>query len=328
VTVSDNEARRRWLQCSKLPHLVAEDFLILPGDAAVEAEGLFGAPPRDLMPGGDIPQSDPVTRQVIAMLIDGLLPEPSQPDEICCFSHPGCERRALHADPTFDPKMQFFSRVIRLRGYLPWPFNPATALVLAEMKSAGFTGIGLSLGASGCDVAVVHRGNQIACGRLSRGGRWIDEQIVRRSSRERRPSNGVPLDVEAARSQKETASLLAPGDDAAREVSDLYENLIAELAEVLCETLASQSQILLLPQPLPVVCGGGPVKIPGFAAAMQTELKRQQMPVALACPRLAADPEYSVALGCLIRGTLEQSAPTGSGERLPNRAASFRIQFP
>ena len=146
VTVADNETRRRWLKRSNLPHLVAEEFLIMPGEAAIEAEGLFGAVPRDLLPDGELPKSDPVTRQVIALLMDGMLPWSSHPQEICCFAHPGCEKRALHDNPTFDERMQFFSRVIRLRGYDPLPLNPATALVLAELEPAGYTGVGLAQG--------------------------------------------------------------------------------------------------------------------------------------------------------------------------------------
>jgi hypothetical protein len=311
VTVPDNDARRRWLERSKLPHLVAEEFLVLPGDAAIEAEGLFGAIPRDLLPNGELPKSDPVTRQVIALLVDGMLPWSSHPQEVCCFSHPGCEKRVLHDEPTFDQRMQFFSRIIRLRGYHPLPLNPATALVLAELESAAYTGVGLALGASGCDVAVVHRGNQIACGRLSRGGRWIDEQLALKEHARARISSGLDLvDIEAGRMHKEAASLLLPGEGVGRQVVDLYENLVAELVEVLCETLASQAQIALLPQPLPLVCGGGPSRIPGFTELLESELKRLPFPVSLAGPRLAGDPEYSVARGCLIHATLEQSLAT------------------
>ena len=316
VTVSDNAARRRWLKQLKLPHLVAEEFLILPGDAALEAESLFGVVPRDLLPGGELPKLDPVTRQVIAMLMDGMLPWSSHPQEVCCFSQPACEKRALHDDPTFDPRMQFFSRIIRLRGYHPLALNPATALALAELRSAGFTGVGLALGASGCEIAVVHRGSQMACGRLLRGGAWIDQQLARRQYAVERNSSGPEvLDVEAGRRQKESTSLLEPADETGRQVVDLYENLIAELIEVLCETLASQAQIALLPQPLPLVCGGGPVRIPGFVDLFQRELLRQQFPVELSGLRLAADPEYSVARGCLIHATLEQSAPASPDER-------------
>jgi len=316
VTLADNDARRRWLKRSNLPHLVAEEFLVLPGDAAIEAEGLFGALPRDLLPGGELPKSDPVTRQVIAMLADGMLPKAAYAEDICCFAQPGCKKRALHDDPTFDQRMQFFSRIIRLRGYHPLPLNPATALVLAEMGSAGFTGVGLALGSSGCDVAVVHRGNQIACGRLAWGGRRIDEQLALRQPPLERDSTGQDLlDVEAGRKLKETVSLLTPESDVGRQVVELYEKLIAELVGVLCTTLASQSQIELLPQPLPLVCGGGPAKIAGFTDLLECELRRQQFHVSLAGLRLAADPEYSVVRGCLIHATLEQSAAATGLER-------------
>jgi hypothetical protein len=321
VAVADNEARRRWLKRSNLPHLVAEEFLVLPGDAAIEAESLFGATPRDLLPKGELPKSDPVTRQVIALLVDGMIPKAASPEEVCCFAHPGCEKRALHDDPTFDQRIQFFSRVIRLRGYHPLPLNPATALVLAEMGSSGFTGVGLALGSSGCDIAVVHRGNQIACGRLDWGGRRIDEQIAQRQPRLERDSTGQEvLDVEAGRKLKEAASLLSPESDVGRLVVDLYEKLIAELVGVLCTTLVSQSQIALLPQPLPLVCGGGPATIPGFAELLRRELLREQFPVSLASSRVAADSEYSVARGCLIHATLEQSALASPEERLGHAA--------
>jgi hypothetical protein len=316
VTVAANDARRRWLKRSNLPHLVAEEFLVLPGDAAIEAESLFGAVPRNLLPDGELPKSDPVTRQVIALLVDGMVPKAAYTEDVCCYAQPGCEARMLHDDPTFDERMQFFARVIRLRGYHPLPLNPATALVLAELGSASFTGVGLALGASGCDVAVVHRGNQIACGRLSWGGRRIDEQLAQRQPPLERNSAGHDvLDIEAGRKLKEAVSLLTPENDVDRLVVDLYEKLIAELVGVLCTTLASQSQIALLPQPLPIVCGGGPTKITGFTDVLQSELLREQYPVALAGLRLAADPEYSVARGCLIRATLEQSGASSPEER-------------
>jgi len=316
VTVADNEARRRWLKRSNLPHLIAEEFLVLPGDAAVEAENLFGAVPRDLLPEGKLPKSDPVTRQVIAQLVDGLLPSASQPEEVCCFAQPGCEERTLYDDPTFDERMQFFSRIIRLRGYLPLPLNPASALVLAELGATGFTGLGLSLGASGCDIAIVHQGRQIACGRLARGGRWIDEQIARKQKRLALSGAGDELlDVDAGRKQKEAASLVAPPDDAGRHISERYEDLIRELVKLLCKTLESQPHIMLLPQPLALVYGGGPARIPGFAEALERELKRHEFPIQLAGLRLATDHEYSVARGCLIRATLEESAAARHDER-------------
>jgi hypothetical protein len=125
----------------------------------------------------------------------------------------------------------------------------------------------------------------------------------------RRDSHGAEvLDVEGARLRKESTSLNATADDDSRLVANLYRNLIGELVEVVSETLVSDLQIALLPQPLRIVCGGGPARIDGFGELFRAEIDRQPLPVAVAGPRLVNDHEYAVARGCLIRAELEESA--------------------
>jgi hypothetical protein len=341
ASIRESDARRRWLDFTNVPYLRAEDYLILPGSAATEADELFETIPRDLLPAGTIPIADPVTRQVISTLVEGLLPWSEHPGEICCYTQPGeplgecpdlwCGRpgcpppagRPHHNSPMIgheppagtdgdspvERRMKFFARLIHLRGYRPVPLNPATALVLAELSEAGFSGVGVALGAASCEIAVVHRGNQIARGRLARGGRWIDEQLALRTRMYRRDSQGEQvLDVEGARLRKESTSLNATADDDSRLVANLYRNLVAELVEVVSETLISDSRIALLPGPLPIICGGGPARIDGFGELLRAEIDRQPLPVTVAGPRLVNDHEYAVARGCLIRAELEECA--------------------
>lgn len=307
--VDDNDARRRWLNTAHIPHLVAETCLVIPGDAAVEAQGLCEAMPVDLLPGGDLPADDPVARQVVAALVDGLLPRSQNRGAVCCFAQPGYDDGQV-ADDTFGgQRLDFFTQVIRLRGYAPLALNPATALVLAELESSGFTGIGLALGASGSDLAVVHRGNPIACARLARGGRWLDEQIARRHKIIRRDSDGVEIfHLDEARQQKESVSLGDSTNIASQAVADLYRGVVGELVDVLAEMLASYPQIALLPHPLPIVVSGGPATIDGFSDVLQTALDRCDSPVELGAPRRIAEPEYTIARGCLIRAAIEEAA--------------------
>ncbi len=307
ASVKDNESRRRLLQVAQVPYLMAEDYLVLPGDWAVEAIALFETLPRALLPGGEIPKADPVSRQVLSILVEGLLPWSEHRQEVCCFVQPGHGQIPVDSNPDLDLRLAFFSRLIRLRGYEPLPLNPATGLVLAELRRAGFSGVGLMLGASGCDVAIVHCGHQLACGRLARGGAWIDEQLARRTKSFRRDALGeLVLDTDGARLRKEAAALDRHTDDD-RLVTALYRNLIAEFIEVMCETLASNPRVPLLPQPLPIVCSGGPAQIAGFSELFRSELDRQPLSVSLGTPRVVADQAYTVVRGCLIRAELEQS---------------------
>jgi hypothetical protein len=322
ASIRESDARRRWLDVANVPYLRAEDYLVLPGSAAAQADELFETIPRELLSSGMIPAADPVSRQVVSVLVEGLLPWSEHRQEVCCFTQPGGPLAGVDDSP-LERRATFFSRLIHLRGYRPVPLNPATALVLAELGAAGFSGIGVALGAASCEIAVVHRGNQIAQGRLARGGRSIDEQFALRTRAYRRDSHGAQvLDVESARRLKESLSLSDTADDDSRLVADLYRNLIAELVEVLSETLVSDLQVALLPQPLPIVCGGGPARIEGFREMVRSEIDRQPLPVAVTGPGFVSDHEYAVARGCLIRAEVEESATreVGAAPKLKTQA--------
>jgi len=324
VSLADNAARRQYLQSSNASYLVAEGYLVLPGEAAVAASRFFETVLRDLLPGGEIPTADPVARQVISAVVEGLLPWSEGPQEVCCFTQPGRLDHVAGSE-ALEQRLQFVARLIRLRGYEPLPLNPATALVLAELGNSGFTGIGLALGASGCDLSVVHRGTQIACARLPRGSQWIDQELARATKTWCRDAlDELVLDVENARLRNEAVSLLAPANDDGRIVAELYRNLIADLVEALGEMLASDPRIPLLPQPLPIVAGGGPAKIAGFQELFKAGIGGKKLPVAQSGLRLVSDHEYAVSRGCLIRAELEQSVephtqPKGCGERVKSR---------
>jgi len=326
--MSDNPARRRWLESAGVAHLVAEDHLVLPGDAGVEAGNVAAAIPRQLFPGGELPESDPVARQTIALLIDGLLPWSTRAREICCFTHPHHGSTGSSSEPKLDERLEFIRRLIRLRGYEPISVNSPTALVLAGLAASGFTGVGLTLGASGCEVAVVHRGNEIVSDRLERGGLWIDEHVARVQQLVRQDCEGFDvLDLEAARRKKEGVALDAPSGDAGELVSELYRSLLGDLVGLLGDALISHPQISLLPQPLPIICCGGPVRIPGFLAELRRALERRQIPVRLAEVSLAGETDYTVARGCLIRAEIEQAAPSNArsgGIRTPHSALAPR----
>lgn len=330
VSLTDNAARRQYLLGLDASIWIADGFLVLPGDAAMEAATFFEIVPRELLPNGEIPTADPVARQVISAVVDGLLPWSQRPQEVCCFVQPGCRDRPAEGDTGLDRRLQFVSRLIRLRGYEPLPLNPATALILAELGNAGFTGIGLALGASGCDLSVVHRGVQLACGRLARGGGWIDQELARATKTWCRDALGAPvLDLEHARLRKEAVTLAIPANDDGRIVADLYRNLIANVVEVLCETLASHPQIPLLPQPLPIVCGGGPAQMAGFREMFKAGLGNWKFPVTLSSPRFVSDHVYAVGRGCLIRAELEHlAAPLTHPASRPRRINARHLFAP
>lgn len=167
----DNTEQRRLLEKAKIAYAACDDNLILLGEAAEELSRLFQTPCIDLLPGGTVPQSDPVARQIIALFIDALLPAPTMERQICCFTQSGHAR----AQTSFESRTGFVAHLIQLRGYVPRPLGAGMALIFAELVQEKFTGIGLALGAAGAEISIAHCGHEIASCSVPRGRVWADE---------------------------------------------------------------------------------------------------------------------------------------------------------
>lgn len=309
--VRDTDLARAWLERLSLPCATCDNFLLVPGDAAEQLGGLFGVSCQDLLADGLIPYDDPVTRQLLGLVVDGLLPLSRDPREICCFAQPGEEQATQatgHSD--LDRRRHFVSRLIRLRGYEPRAINPARALVLAEMEPERFTGVGVSLGASGADIVLAHRGNAVATMWAPVGGRWIDEQLARETGRSvEDPFGEQILDIETARRFKEQQTLDGPSDDTQKVLLDAYRRLARELALAIERLVATHALLVQFSRPLTVVCGGGPARMPGFRDLLFREFERRLPSDLVGVVRLERPDETNVARGCLIQAVLEAEAP-------------------
>jgi hypothetical protein len=326
VSIADNPARRNYLKSTKAAFLVADGHLVLTGDAAADAAAFFELVPRDLLPRGEIPTADPVARQVFSAVVDALLPWSENPHEVCCFAQPGFPDTAA-GGPEMEYRQEFVTRLIRLRGYQPLALYPATALVLCELGNTGFTGIGLALGSSACEISLVHRGMQIAVRRVARGGAWIDSELARAAKIWRYDSLGEQvLDLDKARQRKEAATLAGSTDSDGRLVADLYRSLLADIMQALADLLDSDARIPLLPRPLPVVCGGGPSQIAGFREVLTSRLREREVPVALSDPQFATDHQYALCRGCLIRAELERTDSPHARQKRSREPVAARLQ--
>lgn len=303
--LADGELPRAWLERLHIPYFPCEDHLALPGDHAEELSRLFPVPIQDLLIDDRIPYGDPVSRQLIAAIVESLLPPATIDGDICCFTQPGFRQTIGEPNAGFERRLEFVSRLIRLRGYEAVPVNPAAALALAEMEPQQFTGLAVCLGAAGGDVALVHRGNPAAAIRLDKGGRWLDEQLARERNRRQIDFSGQPvLDVEGVRRQRETASLEGPADDTRESLTRLYRQLAADIASAIDRVVNGHPLLVKFAQPLAIVLGGGVARMPGFDSLVQTEIAERLAPGIVGPIRCAGTDEYAVARGLLIHATL------------------------
>lgn len=295
AVLPDTPSRRRVLDRTRIPFAVCEDSLLLMGDHAAEFAPSFQTPLLPLLPGGNVPTSDAPARQVLAALVQALLPEPVEQNEICCVALP-------------DPDDEAFpARVLRLNGYEPIVISRGLAVVLSELVDKSFSGIGIDFGSGSTELVLAHRGTEIARHQIAIGGDWIDEQLAHEFREYAWDGRGHRyLDTDAIGCWKSNrGSILEPKDDRDEFLGELYTELISKLLEESAADLEGRSALVGLPVPLTLVCAGGVGSIEGFDELLTGIVERIGFPVEIGSVRLARDSDYTVARGCLINAELE-----------------------
>lgn len=299
---------RALLEAGRIPFAVCDGALTIVGDNATEYSMLFHVRPQSLMPHGRLPTNDPVARQSLAALVDALLGEPDQPGEMCGVTLPGGESFQSLATSS---ELEFFSRLIRLRGFFPQVLSAGLAVALAELSRHSFTGLGLSFGAGTSELVLAHRGiEQIMCS-VPQGGNWLDEQIAKEFGDTLLDDAGLPiLDLAKAAGRRHAfeGRLNLPTNNAERFMASLHRDLLYALIRSGTFSLASQPQSLKIPQPLPLVIVGGVARIAGFEGLLRQAFELARFPLAISEIRFANHHDFTIARGCLISAQLESDA--------------------
>ena len=296
---------RELLAAGQIPFAVCDEALTIVGDNAAEYSNLFHVRPQSLMPHGRLPTNDPVARQSLAALVDALLGEPDQPGEMCGVTLPGGESfRSLAT----SSELEFFSRLIRLRGFYPQVLSAGMAAVLAELSRQCFTGLGLSFGAATSELVVAHRGIELLMCSIPQGGDWLDEQVAKEFGDGLHDDAGEPicdLAKAAARRLSFAGHLGSPENDADRFLASLHRDLLYSLIRSATFEIAGQPHVAKIPQPLPAIVIGGVSRITGFADLLGQAFDLARFPLAIRDVRFATQHDLTVARGCLISAQLE-----------------------
>ena len=305
AALPDAPEYRALLAAGQIPFAMCDEALTIVGDNATEYSKLFHVRPQSLLPQGRLPTNDPVARQSLAALVDALLGEPEQPGEMCGVTLPGGETFQSLATSS---ELEFFSRLIRLRGFFPQVLSAGMAAVLAELSRQCFTGLGLSFGAATCELVVAHRGIELLACSIPQGGDWLDEQIATGFGDTLPDESGDPiLDLakSAARRFSPERHLSPASTDIDRFIASLHRDLAYSLIRSATFALARQPRVAEIPQPLPVVVVGGVSRIGGFEGLLRQSFELARFPLNIAEIRFATRHDFTIARGCLINAQLE-----------------------
>ncbi|HVW03292.1 MAG TPA: hypothetical protein VHB77_23215 [Planctomycetaceae bacterium] len=303
AVLPDSELQRRVLEQAGVRHARGEDCLVLIGDDAVQLSPLFHVPCLPLFPKGQLPRENPLARQIIAALVERLLPVPDTTDSLCCFVHPGRWTEPRES----EHQLRFCSRLIEMRGYAPLPMPAGMALAYSELVDAAFTGLGMTLGAASCEISLAHQGRELASFSIPQAGDWIDEQFAQLGHNYCWDQSGrnSPNTAEAVVTKEGLRdSILRPTTWDAKLFADLYREFLARLMNETARRMANLPPVLHEHPSFAVIFGGGSTRIPGFEELASQFLQRTPLPIRVSGIRVSQS-DYAVARGCLINAELE-----------------------
>lgn len=305
AVLDDTASNRTLLQQVGVPFATCEGQLLIYGDDADKVTQLFRIPCLELLPGGELPADDPPVRQMIATLVESLIGRAAGSGAICALTLPGTS--ASGGDWTSQHR-EFLSRLLRLHGYVPLELSAPQALVLAELGSQAFTGIGLVFGAGSSQAGLIHRGNVVAHCSVPYAGHWIDLRLARAQQVHFWDADGNKyLDVDKTRAWKEAfnGSLRNPVSSRDQQLADLHRGMVEFTLREAAMKFAPELKRFGTPDPLPIVVAGGTARIAGFRDLLLDVLPAVSLPVRVGDVRLVAEDDFTIARGGLIRAELE-----------------------
>ena len=278
TVVPDSAPHRRLLTQSQTPFITTPQHLVVVGEMVAEWAKVFQTPPRPLLPHGELPKEDPLSRQLLSILLDSVLPPAKEPGEVCGLIAPGGHQVQGHRGTRTG---EFFAHLVSLKGYQPVLLSAAQAVSLAELSNEGFCGLAVSLGATTSDFVMVHSSEVIGQALIPRG--WDDFFDKRESElfEEGTGSNPSPKQMET--------------------VQAFLKELFLE-ARLLLEKRRSFS---LFTRPLTLVMEGR-MTSPALEPLLKEVFHMTEWPMTLKRIRWTKGGSFSVARGGLIEAELTQ----------------------
>ena len=283
------------LQQNSIPYYRENDELIVYGSASEKFAHMFNAESRRPMAKGILNPRETSAAHVLESILSTLVPPARQQGEVLAFSVPAPSAET-GADITYHEET--LKRYLKGRGYTPLAVNEGLAVVLAELASESFTGIGISCGGGMCNVALSYLSIPSIAFSIAQGGDFIDSAV------------GSVVHESATRVKaikEDNLDLSRSTDDKIKKALHIYyDKLIETLVDELHRAVARSQKLPRTDKPLPIVLAGGTAMPGGFRDRFEQTLRRRTLPFEVGEVRLASDPLTATARGTLVAALAER----------------------
>ena len=288
---------QRLLQTAGIAFSRCPSGLIVAGQAAIDVAASFDAPLIPLLPKGELPESDPIARQVAAMLLEAVLgPQDSLSGRVCAMTVPGSP-----AIGETTPTLLFFTQLVQLAGLRPQVVHAGAATAAASFSDRSLRGLGVSIGASHTDLAIIVRGYETGWHRIPVGGDTIDARLIEKHAAylHNRHGEKFPDFLSVREWKRNPERSLLHRDPAGLTLAQGYGDVVLSAAQAAADLLSRHCEVRT-PTPLPCVVSGGPTAIAGFEPLWHQAIKGCGLTDRLGELRIEPDAEYETARGLLL----------------------------
>ena len=271
-----------------------DETLYILGESADRFANIFNSPLRRPIEGGILNPKEKEGENIIKAIIKILVQTPKKKGETVCFSVPG--RPIDEPDSVLIYHESIIKSYLIDQGYIPVSINEGLAVVLSELASNNYSGIGISLGGGMCNVCFSYLSVPVLTYSLRKGGDYIDTMVSQ--------SVGEPLSEIKKVKEKDLDLSIEPRNRIETGLHIFYDALFSALAQSLEKSIGSSENIPRIAKPLPIVLGGGTVLPKGSCERFQKNLENVRLSVKISDVICAERPLYATAKGALMMALL------------------------
>lgn len=294
-TVPYSNITKRTLLRDDVTFFEKDGKLYVLGYSAEDFANTFGGNTRKPIESGLLNPKENESISVIRAIISRFLQGPQTKNEKICFSVPG--------EPLDKPaSVVFHESIIRMHlktlGYSPISINEGLAVILSELSSNKFTGIGISMGGGMCNVCFAYLSVPVITYSIQKGGDYIDSMVG--------SSIGEPPTKVKEVKEQGLDLTVEPKDRIEIGLHVFYDDLFSSLVKSLQRVLGSSDNIPRLSMAVPIVLSGGTVIPLGSKEKFEAALSTVRLPIRISDIIIAQKPLYATAKGALTMAMTEE----------------------
>lgn len=272
----------------RIKYVALRDSLYVLGRTALELADIFGREIQRSMSMGILNPSEAESVPLLKLLIESILWPAREKEEVCCFSIP-----ASPIDRGQDTIYHrgVFEGILKAIGFEPLVIDEGYAVVLSEMDTEDFTGIGVSCGAGMVNICASFKSVPVVSFSITRGGDWIDKSAA--------SVLGVPVS-RVTTLKEQGINIKNPRTREEEAIAIYYRNFIHYFLENMAVVFGKSATAVQFKKPADIVFAGGSAMVGGFLEIVKQELKSMDFGFSVGNVRIAQEPFTTVSRGCLF----------------------------